>query len=259
MWEASDLQWWWRRSRVTDDLALPVWFDEFGPVAAAGLTAWEETWQADVFVAPSIVNEQEVWVATLEAAAGHGGGALEVLLSENDTTLVELVIGSGFVTEDHDVSGTAWMDATALPLVTTVDGFSIVNRAAPSGRPHPMTARNGELVEQRLSQCSLYDPTFDLSVEDWDGALAGYALFWFDPITLDVYKRQLVNEPSDLETLAHGVEFGRGAEVAHERGHGRGIAKSGKGLDEFVEPRRGLGARLGGNYFSTGHAQMLAC
>lgn len=184
MWEASDLQWWWRRSRVTDDLALPVWFDEFGPVAAAGLTAWEETWQADVFVAPSIVNEQEVWVATLEAAAGHGGGALEVLLSENDTTLVELVIGSGFVTEDHDVSGTAWMDATALPLVTTVDGFSIVNRAAPSGRPHPMTARNGELVEQRLSQCSLYDPTFDLSVEDWDGALAGYALFWFDPITL---------------------------------------------------------------------------
>ena len=45
MWEAADLQWWWRRPRTTDDLELPVWFDEVGPVAAAGLTAWGDTWQ----------------------------------------------------------------------------------------------------------------------------------------------------------------------------------------------------------------------
>ena len=32
MWEAADVQWWWRRPRATDALALPVWFDEFGPV-----------------------------------------------------------------------------------------------------------------------------------------------------------------------------------------------------------------------------------
>ncbi len=44
MWEAADVQWWWRRPRATDELALPVWFDEAGPVAAAGLTAWEDTW-----------------------------------------------------------------------------------------------------------------------------------------------------------------------------------------------------------------------
>ena len=34
---------------MTDELALPVWFDEIGPVAAAGLSAWDENWQADVF------------------------------------------------------------------------------------------------------------------------------------------------------------------------------------------------------------------
>jgi hypothetical protein len=34
MWEPTDVQWWWRRSRATDELALPVWFDEVGPVAA---------------------------------------------------------------------------------------------------------------------------------------------------------------------------------------------------------------------------------
>jgi hypothetical protein len=57
MWEAADVQWWWRRRRATDDLALPVWFDEAGPVAAAGLTAWDGAWQADVFAVPSLVDK----------------------------------------------------------------------------------------------------------------------------------------------------------------------------------------------------------
>ena len=84
MWEAADVQWWWRRPRATDELALPVWFDEVGPVAAAGLTAWDDTWQADVFAVPSIVDEEDVWAATLEATAGHRGEALQVLVREDD-------------------------------------------------------------------------------------------------------------------------------------------------------------------------------
>jgi predicted N-acetyltransferase YhbS len=47
-----------------------------------------------------------------------------------------------------------------------------------------MIARNGEVVESRLRQCSLYDPTLDLAVEDAHGRAAGYALFWFDHTTL---------------------------------------------------------------------------
>ena len=50
-------------------------------------------------------------------------------------------------------------------------------------RPHPIIARNGELVELRLRRCSLYDPTLDLAVEDADGRVTGYALFWFDHTT----------------------------------------------------------------------------
>jgi predicted N-acetyltransferase YhbS len=183
MWEAADVQWWWRRPRVTDDLALPVWFNDAGPVAAAGLTAWEGRWQADVFAVPSSVDEEEVWAATADAAARHGAEALEVLVPEADRRLVDLLTQRGFAMSD-DVSGTSWMDADRRPPVTRVDGFAIVDRAARVDRPHPMIPRNGELVEPRLRQCSLYDPTLDLAVEDAQGRVAGYALFWFDPTTL---------------------------------------------------------------------------
>jgi predicted N-acetyltransferase YhbS len=182
MWEAADVQWWWRRARATDDLALPVWFDEVGPVAAAGLTAWDETWQADVFTVPSIVDEHDVWAATLAAAAGHRG-ALRVVVNEGDTRRVDLALQSGFRMTD-ELSGTSWMDADQRAPVVEVEGFAITDRVARSDRPHPMIARNEAQVEARLRQCSLYDPTLDLAVEDADGRFAGYALFWFDPTTL---------------------------------------------------------------------------
>jgi ribosomal protein S18 acetylase RimI-like enzyme len=182
MWEAADVQWWWRRPRATDELALPVWFDEVGPVAAAGLTAWDDAWQADMLAVPSIVDEDAVWAATLDATAGRGE-ALRVLVREDDAPLMDLAIQSGFAMTD-ELSGTSWMDADLRPPVAQVDGFVIVDRVTGADRPHPMIARNGELVEPRLRQCSLYDPTLDLAVEDADGSVAGYALFWFDNTTL---------------------------------------------------------------------------
>jgi hypothetical protein len=170
MWEAADVQWWWRRPRATDELALPVWFDEVGPVAAAGLTAWADNWQADVFAVPSIVDEDDVWAATLEATAGHQDEALQVHVSEDDGPLAGLAIQSGFAITD-ELSGTAWMDADQRPSAEQVDGFGIVDRVTRAGLPHPMIARNGELVEPRLRECSLYDPMLDLAVEDrgWQG------------------------------------------------------------------------------------------
>jgi predicted N-acetyltransferase YhbS len=183
MWEAADVQWWWRRPRATDELALPVWFDEIGPVAAAGLTAWDDTWQADVFSVRSIVKEQDVWDAMLEATVGHRSEALRVLVREEDALLVELALQSGFAMTD-ELSGTTWMDPDHRPPLEQVDGFAIVDRVARADRPHPMIARNGESVEQRLRQCSLYEPALDLAVEDADGRVAGYALFWYDHTTL---------------------------------------------------------------------------
>jgi predicted N-acetyltransferase YhbS len=38
-------------------------------------------------------------------------------------------------------------------------------------------------VAGRLRECSLYRPELDLAVEASDGEVAGYGLFWPDPVT----------------------------------------------------------------------------
>jgi len=182
MWDAADVQWWWRRPLPSDELAMPVWFDEEGPVAAAGLTAWDTAWQVDVFAVPSAVKEEDAWGATLEAVAGEADAELEVLAHDDDAATIEVVTRLGFSMTD-ELSGTSWMDASDRPPVGRVEGFTIVDRRTRADRPHPMVARNGEAVEPRLRQCSLYDPGLDLAVEDANGDVAGYALFWFDHTT----------------------------------------------------------------------------
>jgi predicted N-acetyltransferase YhbS len=182
-WEGSDVQWWWGRPRATDDLKLPVWFDDVGPVGAVGLTASGETWQVDVFAVPSMMSEADVWGETMEAVAEHWNGSLEMLVQEVDTSLVDLAIQSGFVLTD-DLSGTAWMDADHHPPVTHVNGFEVIDRTVRTEPPHPMIGRNGASIEERLRQCTLYDPELDLTIVDTDGQVAGYALFWFDRTTL---------------------------------------------------------------------------
>ncbi len=182
MWEAADVQWWRGRPRDTDDLALPVWYDDVGPVAACGLTATGESWQVDVFAQPTGTDVAAVWATTMDIAERHHRGPLEMLVHDDDELLINLARRSGFVAT-NDLSGTAWMDVGARPRVEQVDGFTLVDRRTQYDVPHPMIARNGPTIESRLSECSLYDPTLDLAVLDHRGTLAGYALFWFDATT----------------------------------------------------------------------------
>lgn len=130
------MQWWWGRPRASDELALPVWFDELGPVAAAGLASEKDGWQVDVFAVPSIVDEEEVWAATLTAAAEQRWEMLEVPVFGGNTQLADLAVKSGFEMTEG-VSGTTWMDADQRPPVAPVDDFTVVDRTARGGHPHP--------------------------------------------------------------------------------------------------------------------------
>ena len=180
-WEASDVQWWWRRPRRSDHVPTPVWFDEAGPVGAVLLTDWGPHWQADALTVPGVIDLEIVWDALLVAVAAVDA-PIEILANDHDHELVARVLRDGFVATE--ASGTTWMDAAARPAVDPVpDGYRLVDRASNADGPHPMQPRNGEEVEARLRQTSLYDPTLDLAVQTTDGAPAGYALFWFDPVT----------------------------------------------------------------------------
>jgi ribosomal protein S18 acetylase RimI-like enzyme len=123
-----------------------------------------------------------VWARAVEAVDGLGLDAVEVLARDDDVELLGLLAGSGFVAGD-EVSGVTWMEAADRPDVAGLpEGFALVDRLGTT-RPHPMRRRSGEGVDARLRQCSLYDPTLDLAVETAAGDIAGYALFWFDPVT----------------------------------------------------------------------------
>jgi GNAT superfamily N-acetyltransferase len=185
LWEAADLQWWWRTPRRSDAVGQVFWIDDEGPVAGVVLTDWGRAWGCDPIVVPgaSTVALPTVWARALEAINALGLKAVEVLVRDDDLELQGLLAGAGFA-PDESRSGVTWMNAADRPEVTVLpERFALVDRARATTRLHPMRKRSGDGVEARLRQCSLYDPGLDLAVEAADGPVAGYSLYWFDPVT----------------------------------------------------------------------------
>ncbi|MDO9455970.1 N-acetyltransferase [Nocardioides sp.] len=184
VWEAADVQWWWRKPRATDTVDHVFWVDDEGPVAAVYLTEWAGSWQCEPVVVPGTSGPglEAVWARALRQAAAYAGGRVEVPVWGHDVALLSLAEAAGFV--PGEASSTSWLDAADRPpLVAPADGFVVVDRSQRADSPHPMRSRNGDAVAERLAQGSLYDPSLDLAVETADGQTAGYALFWFDPVT----------------------------------------------------------------------------
>ncbi len=219
---------------MSDGVGQYFWLDDEGPVAAVALTDWGRAWGCDLILVPGVsaVSLPAVWkraVATIDAL---GLETVEVLARDDDLELQELLAGSGFVPGEG--GGTTWMDARDRPPVVPLpDGFALVDRSGDGRGPHPMRGRNGDEVEARLRQCSLYDPALDLAVETAGGEVAGYSLYWFDPVTKgglvepmrveDAYQRRGLARAM----LAEGLErlAGRGARRL-KVGYGTDVARA---------------------------------
>jgi predicted N-acetyltransferase YhbS len=207
LWEAADLQWWWRTPRRSDAIDQLFWVDDEGPVAGVVLTDWGRAWGCDpIVISGTTVPLTAVWSRAVEAIDGLGLEAVEVLARDDDVELLGLLAGAGFVTDDER-AGITWMDVANRPDVAALPhGFALVDRAQRTARPHPMRRRSGEEVEARLRQCSLYDPALDLAVETAAGETAGYALFWFDPITkVGLVEPMRVEDAYQRRGLARGM------------------------------------------------------
>jgi predicted N-acetyltransferase YhbS len=188
VWEAADLQWWWRRPRVSDEVASPVWFDDADqPIAAAVLTAWPHAWWLDVIRLPglSLTLEDRAGPAWAQLERWEGSPVIEAIVPAEDIALRAWFEDRGFAVAGESWSG--WQAAAVRPPVASLPaGYQLVDRAirgvdvAPE---HPMVARNGPDVEARLRQTTLYEPRLDLAVLTSDGSVAGYSLFWHDPVT----------------------------------------------------------------------------
>ncbi|MDQ6686276.1 MAG: GNAT family N-acetyltransferase [Actinomycetota bacterium] len=185
LWEAADVQWRWRKPRRSDNVEQLFWVDTEGPVAGVLLTSWtDDAWQCDPIIVPRVssLEREVVWTRALEEIGGHAVGGFEVLVRDDDLALKEFVERSGLVA--GKCGGIAWMDAADRSSVQSpAAGFALIDRTQRRGTPHPMRHRNGDGVEERLGQVSLYDPELDLAVEAANGRVAGYSLSWFDPAT----------------------------------------------------------------------------
>lgn len=185
LWEAADVQWWWRRPRRSDEVEKLFWIDDEGPVAGVLLTSWtDDDWQCDPVVVPGAADIEPgiVWRRALEHAAQHAANGFDVPVGDDDGAFQELARRSGLTAGHQD--STAWMDAADRPAVPALpEGFVLIDRTQRRDAPHPMRHRNGVGVAQRLGQCPLYDPGLDLAVETAEGRVAGYSLYWFDPAT----------------------------------------------------------------------------
>jgi ribosomal protein S18 acetylase RimI-like enzyme len=182
------MQWWWRRPRASDDVALPVWFDNAErPFAAAVLTEWSQAWWLEIIRMPGLTLTLDELAAPAWARLERqqGSPVIEALVPLDDVELAGWFEERGFVMAGESWSG--WLAAAGRPAVAALPtGYQLVDRAvrgADAQPGHPMVARNGPDVEARLRQTSLYDPRFDLAVLAPDGSVAGYSLFWHDPVT----------------------------------------------------------------------------
>ena len=90
LWEAADLQWWWRSERSSDQIAQQFWLDEGDqPEAAIILTDWSRTWGCDPIVLPSRAEAMlpTLWSKALQRIDDLSLPSVEIMIGDDDETL----------------------------------------------------------------------------------------------------------------------------------------------------------------------------
>jgi predicted N-acetyltransferase YhbS len=186
IWEAGDIQWWSRLDNPAGQHGQLFWLDDRGePLAAVIVTSFRHSVQCDVLVLPDDPGYADaVWQAALRRVHALGAEDAGFTVRSDDAVGVARLVSAGLEPAGGAGVVASWLDASRRPRQPALPpGYRLLSRADAAGRAHPLAARNGPDVEQRLRQCSLYRPELDLMAEAPDGTVAGYGLFWADPVT----------------------------------------------------------------------------
>lgn len=185
IWEAADLQWWWRQERPSDRHGQLFWLDASGrPQAAVVITEFSASTQCDVLVRPGGAVAPELAWREAVRRVGVLGIAAEFAVRSDDAAGLAALAEAGYRASGQDWVLATWMAAGRRPEVPALPpGYFLVSRSTDDRQPHPMAVRNGDAVQSRLRECSLYRPELDLAVIAPGGEVAGYGLFWADPVT----------------------------------------------------------------------------
>lgn len=175
IWEAADMQWWWRVDQHRDP--QNQFFTDDG---AFVLTNWEKR----KVLGCDLLGERRKELLPLAVERLRELDAqVEMIVRDDDTDFAEFALEAGFDRSD-EAGVTTSMPATDIPFVGDLpEDFRVRSRAETTDTPHHMIARNGPEVELRLGECSLYRPNLDLVITGPNEVVAGYALFWPDLTT----------------------------------------------------------------------------
>ncbi|MEE9414109.1 MAG: GNAT family N-acetyltransferase, partial [Acidimicrobiales bacterium] len=186
LYEAADLQWWWRTQRSTDNLGQLFWFDNLGrPEAAVIATDWGNRIALDPILMPDATPD---WIAhVIERGLAHasesGFEAVQLEVDRADHVARKALVSHDFTFKEEGLVET-WLAADARPPSSPLhEDYRLSTRLDSMKRPHHMIKRGGPEIEQRLRQTSLYRSDLDLFVIDRDDNNAAYGLFWYDPET----------------------------------------------------------------------------
>jgi ribosomal protein S18 acetylase RimI-like enzyme len=166
---------------------------------------WGDVLQCDLLYLDEQMLE-EMWGRALEIIAAEKSDSrkIEITFRDDKPELTQLAVAAGFARSD-DAYSTNWMRPDAIPHRHPLpDGFTLSSRNERLSEPHHMIGRNGPDVARYLEECSLYRRDLDLVVVAPGGEVAGYCLFWADPVT-----RVGLVEPMRTEDAFQQMGIGR--------------------------------------------------